>query len=617
MREIAFKSFKDFKKNIPRNFLCEEELTALENLSKDDSIVIARPDKGNGVVLMNKSEYKDKVKSILSDGSKFEMVKGEIFKKILSEEDKLNKCLRKTFNLLDENGRRPPAYYDLKASGSSLGVLYGLPKIHKRGAPIRPILSACGTPAYNLAKYLVPILSPLTKNQYTIPSTLNFAKELVDLDLSSHSSEVVFASFDVTSLFTNIPVQETIEIILNRLFQDNDFIFDNYECQSALNKCQLKELLQLASLDNHFLFDGEIYKQIDGVAMGSPLGPTLAMAFMCYMEELWLADCPLEFKPLFYKRYVDDSFLIFKSRDQIEKFLNYLNNKHSNIKFTSDIEENNALPFLETIFKHENNVISTSMYRKPTFTGLYSKYSSFTPIIYKKNLVSTLCFRAFKICSDYFALDTELNFIKTTLKLNGYPMNFIESNIKRTLDRLYVPFGSNLNLNYDVPKAIVLFPTYFLGDVSKDVAKNLNNLINKYYPQVNLRLIYKSLDTIGSRFRFKDKMPADCLSCLIYQYTCDSCNAVYIGKTAQTFKCRVFQHRGVSPRTGAILATPVQSDIREHCLKHGKQVNGDNFKIIDRSLQKSDLMILESLHQKTKKPTLGTQSQSTPLIMFD
>ena len=74
---------------------------------------------------------------------------------------------------------------------------------------------------------------------------------------------------------------------------------------------------------------------------------------------------------------------------------------------------------------------------------------------------------------------------------------------------------------------------------------------------------------------------------------------------------------GISPRTGAILATPVQSDIREHCLKHGKQINGDNFKIIDRSLQKSDLMILESLRQKTKKPTIGTQSQSTPLIMFD
>ena len=97
----------------------------------------------------------------------------------------------------------------------------------------------------------------------------------------------------------------------------------------------------------------------------------------------------------------------------------------------------------------------------------------------------------------------------------------------------------------------------------------------------------------------------------------DSCNTVNIGKTAQTFKRRVSKHIGTSPRTGATLATPVQSDIREHCLKHGRQNNGGNFKIIDRSLQKSDLMILESLHQKTKKPSIGTQSQSTPLIIFD
>ena len=60
----------------------------------------------------------------------------------------------------------------------------------------------------------------------------------------------------------------------------------------TLNRSQFKELLELASLDNHFIFDGTIYKQIDKMAMGSPLGPTLAMALMCYMEEKWLSDCP-------------------------------------------------------------------------------------------------------------------------------------------------------------------------------------------------------------------------------------------------------------------------------------------------------------------------------------
>ena len=104
----------------------------------------------------------------------------------------------------------------------------------------------------------------------------------------------------------------------------------------------------------------------------------------------------------------------------------------------------------------------------------------------------------------------------------------------------------------------------------------------------------------------------DCLSCIVYKYTCDSCSAVYIGNTWQTYKCCISQHQGISPRTGATLAVPVQSDIREHCLKHKININIDNFKIIDRCLDKSDLLILESLHQKIKKPSIGTLSQSTP-----
>jgi hypothetical protein len=621
LRHLAFKSFKDFKKNVPKSALSDEEQSALKSLSRDDKIVITRPDKGNGVVLMDKSDYIDKVNLVLEDSSKFQRVEGDIFKKILSEEGKINRFVRKTFGGVDENGRHFPTYNQLLVSGSSLGILYGLPKIHKENVPIRPILSACNTPAYNLAKYLVPIISPLTKNEYTVPSTFHFAKEVCNLDFTSEPSEISFASFDVKSLFTNIPLNETINIILNILFKDNEYLdcslFGNTNDIHVLNRSQFKELLDLACLDNHFIFNGSMYKQIDGVAMGSPLGPTLAMAFMCFMEEEWLSECPLDFKPLFYRRYVDDTFLIFKSPTNIQLFLDYLNSKHPNIKFTCDHEENATLPFLDMNIKHNFNQISTSMYRKPTFTGLFSKYASFTPILYKKNLVSTLTFRAFKICSDYFTFDKEINFIKSVLQLNGYPLSFIELHIKKTLNRLYTPFNQPEVLNFDVPKPIVLFPTYFLGDVSKTVSKELSGLVCRYYPQIRLRLIYKSLSTVGSAFKLKDKMPKDCMSCLIYQYKCDSCNAIYIGKTEQNFRCRISQHQGVSFRTGASLSTPVQSDIREHCLKHRKHINIDNFSVLDKLFHKSDLLLLESLHQKTKKPSIGTMSQSTPLAMFD
>ena len=137
-------------------------------------------------------------------------------------------------------------------------------------------------------------------------------------------------------------------------------------------------------------------------------------------------------------------------------------------------------------------------------------------------------------------------------------------------------------------------------------------MISRYYPQIKLRMIYKSLDTIGSRFPLKDRMPEECSSCIIYKYTCDSCNAIYIGKTEQNFKCRISQHQGISPRTGKKLLCPVESDIRERCLKHRKHVNVSNFSVLDRICQKSDLLTLESLHQKTKKPTIGVMTQSTP-----
>ena len=134
-------------------------------------------------------------------------------------------------------------------------------------------------------------------------------------------------SFDIKSLFTNIPLIETLEII-------QTVLFSNQTQFSVFKKDEFMSLLRLAVLDNIFIFNGDLYKQIDGVAMGSPLGPTLANIFLCYHENKWLTDCPPEFKPLLYRRYVDDLFLLFDNEHQANSFLNYLNNKHHKIVFT-------------------------------------------------------------------------------------------------------------------------------------------------------------------------------------------------------------------------------------------------------------------------------------------
>ena len=129
--------------------------------------------------------------------------------------------------------------------------------------------------------------------------------------------------------------------------------------------------------------------------MGSPLGPTLANLFMSYHEQIWLDECPLDFKPKFYRRYVDDIFILGENIEHIVKFKEYLNSKHQNINFTSELECNSKLPFLDNLIDRKDGKFITSVYRKPTFTGVYTHYQSFIPSVYKFGLISTLLFRYF------------------------------------------------------------------------------------------------------------------------------------------------------------------------------------------------------------------------------
>ena len=354
---VAHDSFKDFPKHkysLPS--LPKTLFQALKTLKADKSIIITKPDKGRGTVILDKVEYVNKVEEILNDKTKFKSILEDPFKYITKLEDKLARILRKLLKLkviTDET------FKYLYSSGSTLGVLYGLPKIHKVNNPIRPILSTIGTFNYNLAKFFVPIIEPLTVNNFTLQNSYDFVKEIRNINMSNK----IMASFDVQSLFTNIPLNETIEIITKGLYKDSPKYMD-------LTKTQFKELLGIAVKESPFLFNDKLYMQTDGVAMGSCLGPSFANAFLCHHETRWISDCPDSFKPVFYKRYVDDTFLLFSDLQHVTQFLNYLNSKHDNIKFTCDLEKNNTLPFLDVLVTRNSDRVVTSVYRKPTFTGL-------------------------------------------------------------------------------------------------------------------------------------------------------------------------------------------------------------------------------------------------------
>ena len=105
-------------------------------------------------------------------------------------------------------------------------------------------------------------------------------------------------------------------------------------------------MLSLTTKESIFLFDMAFYTQVDGEAMGSPLGPSLANAFLCHHETKWLNDCPKKFKPVFYKRYVDDIFVLFKRPEHVKTFVDYMNSKHKNINFFLKPKKINKCPSL-------------------------------------------------------------------------------------------------------------------------------------------------------------------------------------------------------------------------------------------------------------------------------
>ena len=327
-----------------------------------------------------------------------------------------------------------PSYQQLYPSGSRHGVLlYGLPKIHKEGVPMRPILSSIGTYGYNIAKFLVPFLQPLTINEYTVKDSFSFVDEITSLTTNSH---ITMTSFDIKSLFTNVPLGETIDIVVDTLYDVLD------KPVLSLNKNFFKTLLELSVRDVLFFFNNVLYSQINGVGMGNSLGPTLANAFICHHEIKWLDNCPLDFKPIFYRRYVDDTLILLRDPSHVFKFLDYLNSQQSCIKFTVDIEDNH-LNFLDVDITKTENPFQTSVFRKSTFSGLGLQFDSSIPHHFWTNIISCLIDRAFKICSTELAFSLELKFLKQFFLGNNFPINFIDKCFKKTINFIYNGKTSN------------------------------------------------------------------------------------------------------------------------------------------------------------------------------
>ncbi|XP_068224118.1 uncharacterized protein [Palaemon carinicauda] len=247
----------------------------------------------------------------------------------------------------------------------SPGYLYGNVKTHKKGNPLRPIISQCPTPTYHLAKRLNNLLTPYVPNVYSVTSSTEFLGKLKRSPTSG-----TIASLDVKFLFTNVPVRETMDLILERVYRDPSIPTLNIPEEA------LRTLLEVCTMKAPFTTHrGHTYIQKIGVVMGSPLCVLLANFYMGVVEERFFS---LIRRPDIYVRYIKETFMMAPSTQNIE---------------TLHRTKDGQLPCLDVLISPNTTGFDTSVYIKPTNLGLCLNGDSECPTRYKASTIKAYACR--------------------------------------------------------------------------------------------------------------------------------------------------------------------------------------------------------------------------------
>ncbi|PNF31038.1 hypothetical protein B7P43_G17855, partial [Cryptotermes secundus] len=390
-------------------------------------------------------------------------------------------------------------------------------KIHKAGIPLRPIISSIGSPCYALAGFSHKILNHFAgKSDNFVRNSADFVQLLKTVNLHSQDTLV---SFDVVSLFTNVPVDEVLQIIENKLHDDVTVTE-----QSVLQVEAIMELLEVCLRTTYFQVDDKFFQQKDGMAMGNSLSPIVSNIFMEHFEKLALDSAP--YKPSLWLPYVDDTFVVWPhGPERLQTFFDHLNSLRPSICFTMETESNNAISFLDVLVIREKTALATQVYRKHTHTGQYLNFNSNHPPHVKRGLIKSLHDRASTICQDRRDLVREINNLRHDLPLNGYPKGFIDSVINSK--------GSSRPKKEESPLCSVYIPYV------KGVSEKFKRIGNRY----NIRTIFRTKHTLrNSLMKTRPKRDPQQTAQYVYSIPCE-CGRSYIGETGRPLAVRLREHR--------------------------------------------------------------------------
>ncbi|XP_063540745.1 uncharacterized protein LOC134749659 [Cydia strobilella] len=324
----------------------------------------------NATVVMDSTDYDSKIRHLLDDGLVYKSVSYNPTARVTR---RIRAVIRDNRGLFEEDVfnrlYKPKIVQPPK--------LYGLPKVHKTNVPLRPIVSQISSPTYDLAKHVASVLQPIVGGT---PSFVKDSRHFIDiLKGITLEPDDIMVSFDVESLFTNVPVKECLEVVRGKLS-------DGGISESVM------VLLRNCLEGSYFLYNGKHYLQIDGVAMGSPVAPVLANIWMEHIE------ASIDLQPWavkLWKRCVDDVFCVMKGgKQEVEQLLQYLNSIHPKIRFTYELESQRSLPFLDVkVIGRVDGTLTHTVYRKPTHTDSYpdrtfDSYTAFNHAVSKRKYKS-------------------------------------------------------------------------------------------------------------------------------------------------------------------------------------------------------------------------------------
>ena len=205
--------------------------------------------------------------------------------------------------------------------------------------------------------------------------------------------------------------------------------------------------------------------------------------------------------------------------------------------------------------------------------------------------------------------------IKVIWQKNGFPLFFIDKCVKKFLDKLFVKKVSTESQT----KKEVIFPLMFLGKVTLQVKKKLQSTFKELCPGMKLKIVLSSPNRLRSGFVFKDRLPREMDSMLLYKFTCSACNCTYIGETKRHFQVRSYEHMGLSLLTDKLLKYNVANAtaVRKHCNDLSHDNNIDNIQIVGHASNKFHLRLKESFLISMVNPTItNVQKKSVPLYVF-